>query len=1048
MAVFYSCIPESDPRSDENYVEATGVRVPNSIVYLSSHGTTGTYQLTPTLVPANATNKKLVYYATPDALDYFSVDQSGFIVAKKVMDDIDSVPIKIFSSTNPEAYTIISVIIENTEVEEINFSSPEMRVSFPSEPVQLDLVFKPYHGQDGRDVTYTSQNLEIATVNSSGLLSVLKPGIVTIIAKSSTLAGKTLEGRVQVRIGYAEGNYRLDVLDASPKFDQVVGNPEKITFSIQQLDKLSDPNPDIKWLVAGKRVQEQDGEWEFEYLPSVDSTRSTYTITVQITPKNEDTIYLTSPSISLYMPFTGFELHKNEPEGNIYIFGEELTFEPLMANSADSYDWYLKRKGESGDGNFVANTLHAVHNGKLKFTPLDYGSFVLTAKGKTQDTIAASIEFEFSVIKYVIGDRVQVYPQTGIEEKVPDSYDWYLHRYDPVAGADNFEDGIINKIRTDENFLFTSTNNNTFNYEATVEGWYIISGSPTLEGLPVYETVSGEKREMVRYTTPFRVWDKVGDSNIEYLIIDGAKVDTEYRPVIKWNQLGGVNSFVIEVVNENQIYIIDTQEARYDIRGIVFSDYSIILPLSMATLEQNFSVRIKQKGGVYCDKVSYTARTITQNQYAFLPYLNFSINRYINDMYEMGELLNYITSYKPADLLQSAENGNATFKIDIFTKQAYRNINKDLFPIIGENPYDNEYLLNIYNLVTAAINAYCFTEITALDFSYSQIDGSFGITLTIREEGYISQPPTNKQPYEFKQNYAANGRIETFDDFAINTKNTINAETTDQLFHAVSMGKRAVPIKGSPAEAVYNEATVILKDIIIDGMTDFEKVLAINDYLASHISSDKALIQYGKTTPKPADLYLFEGYHLEGALLTKNAVSQGVSKAFSLLCWMEGITVNTVLGQRNNVEHSWNKVLIGESWYNVDSFLARVERIDGVAINHAYFLRDDEYMIACGYKFFGIHPAATTDGTFEIEGSSLVENEAAIELAARSYLYSMTQTVYSFGLEFSQEFDTQAELKDVVIDQLQNALSDSGTTVKELLQITDRYFVVILSSPR
>lgn len=1048
IAVFYSCMPESDPRNDENYVEATGVRVPNSVVYLSSHGTTSSYQLTPTLVPDNATNKKLVYYATPEALEYFSVDQTGLIVAKKVMDDIDSVPIKIFSSTNPDAYTIVSVIIENTEVEEISFSSEEMRVSFPSDPVQLDLVFNPYHGQDGRDVTYTSQNTEIATVTSTGLMSVLKPGIVTIIARSSTLAGKTLEGRVQVRVGYAEGNYRLDVLDASPKFDQVVGNPQKITFSIQQLDALSDPNPDIKWLVAGKRVQEQDGEWEFEYLPGVDSTRSSYTITVQITPKNEDTIYLNSPMISLYMPFTGFELRKNEPETNIYIFGEELTFEPLMANSADSYDWYIKNKGESGDGKFVATTLHAAQNGKLIFTPSDYGSFVLTAKGKIEETVSSSREFEFTVIKYVIGDRVQVYPITGIEEKVPDSYDWYLHRYDPSIQTDNIEDSIIDKSRTQANFLFTSINNNTFNYEATAEGWYILSGSPTLEGLPVYETVGGEKREMVRYTTPFRIWEKVGDSNIEYLVIDGAKVETEYRPVIKWNQLGGVNSFIIEVVSNNQIYIIDTGEARYDNRGIIFSDYSVILPLDMATLEQNFSVRVKQKGGIYCDKVSYIARTIAQNQYSFLPYLNFGINRYIRDMYEMGELLNYIASYKPAEFLVGKEGGKATYKVDIFTKLVYRNLNKALYPVFGENPYDNEYLFNIYNLVHAAINAYCVIDITDLDFSYSLIDGSFGITLTINEEGYISQPPTEKQAYEFKQNYATDGRGETYDEFSINAKNTINAATTDELFHAVSMGKRPVPVKGSAAEAVFEEAKAILRDIIAAQMTDYEKVLAINDYLASHVSSDKALIQYSKITPKPADLYLFEGYHLEGALLTKNAVSQGVAKAFSLLCWMEGITANTVLGLRNNAPHSWNKVLIGESWYNVDSFLARVERADGVAINHAYFLRSDEYIIASGYKFFGSHPTAENDSSSLVEGSSIVENAEQIEIAARSYLYSKTQPVYSFGLEFSQDFESQAELKDIVMEQLQEALSGSETVIKELLQIADRYFVVILSSPR
>ncbi len=1044
MAVVLACTPSDDPRRSEDYVEATGVRVPNAIVYLSSHGATSSYQLEPSIVPENATNKKLVYYATPEALEYFSLDQTGLITAKKIMDDVDSVPIRIYSSTNPDAYTTVSVIIENVEVEELYFASPEMTVSFPSDPIQLDLLYKPYHAQDGRDVTYTSQNTEIVTVSPTGLMTVVKPGFVTIIARSSTLSGKTLEGRIQIRVGHAAGNYRLDVTDPSPKFDQVVGKPQAITFSILRLNMLSDPNPDIKWYVAGTRILEQNGKTEFKYTPAVDSTRSTFTITVQITPKNEDPIILESPPISLYMPFTGFELQKNEPSGNVYIFGEELTFEPLMANT-ESYDWYLKKKGATGGGKFIGTTLLSEQNGKLIFTPSEDGDFVLTAKGKSGNVEIMTKDYEFSVIKYVIGDRVQVYPVTNMEEKVPDSFDWYLHRYDPSSQSENIEDGIINKAGT---FLFTSVGDATFNYEATEEGWYVISSSPTVDGLPVYQEGGETPERMRRYTTPFRVWEKTGDSNIEYLVIDGAQVEGEYRPVIKWNQLAGANSFIIEVVSNNNIYIIDTSEARNDDRGIVFSDYSIILPLSIATLEQTFSVRVKQKGGVYCDKLTYAEKSIAANHYAFLPYINFSINRYIRDMYEMGELLNYITAYKPAEMLVGKEGGNATYKVNIFTRLIYRNINKTLYPVIGENPYEDDYLSNIYNITTAAINAYAVTNIIDLDFNYFQIDGSFDIIVTISEEEYISQPPTDKELYQFKQNYASGGRPDAYDDFAIHSKNTINATTSDQLFHAVSMGKRPLPTKGSAAEAIYNQAQDILRDIITSGMTEFEKVLAINDYLASNVNKDRALMQYAKMTPEPADLYLFEGYHLDGALLTKSAVSQGFSKAFSLLCWMEGITANVVLGLRSGAPHSWNKVLIGEDWYNVDSFLARVEREDGVAINYAYFLRSDEYMAACGYSAFGDHAAAINGDHSEIEGMALVDSEEQTELEIAYYLYSMTEGLYSFGLEFAQEFNTQKELKDIVLEQLQTVLDEGDKSVKELLQIADRYFVVVLTAPR
>ncbi|MDD4315803.1 MAG: Ig-like domain-containing protein [Clostridia bacterium] len=1038
------CMSDDDPRRDENYVEATGVRVPTSVVYLSSHGTTSSYQLEPTLVPANATNKKLVYYVSPDALDYFTVDQDGLIVAKKIMEDIDSVPLRIYSSTNPDAYTIVAVVIENIEVEEIFFSQPEMKVNFPSDTIQLDLRYEPYHAQDGRDVTYTSQNEEILTVDSTGLMTIKKPGIVSIVATSSTLSGKTLGGTIQITVSYAPGNFRLDVTEATPKFDQVIGNPEKITFSILGLDALSDPNPDIKWLVAGKRILSQNGEREYEYLPETDSTRASFYITVLITPKNEDTITLTSPLISLYMPFTGFALNKNEPSGSVYRFGEPLTFEPLMQNT-DTYDWYLSKQGESGVGKHVGSTRLSEQNGKLIFTPDDYGAFVLTARGKSGDTVISTKTYEFTIIKYVVGDRVQISPQIGIEEKVPDSFDWYLHRYDPEVQSENIVDCLINK---QGDYVFTTNRNAVFNYEATEAGWYVLSSTATFGGLPVYENIGGVDQQMVRYSTPFRIWQKQGESNIEYLVVDGAKAGTEYRPVIKWNQLGGVNSFVVEVVTGGGIYIIDTGDRENDTRGIVFSDYSIILPLSMATLEQTFSVRVKQKGGVYCEKVTYTAKAISQNQYYFLPYLNFSINRYIRDMYEMGELLNYITTYKPTELLQQRSDGEATFKINIYTKLVYRNINKDSFPVVGQNPYQNEYLSNIYNIVTAAINAYALTDITAMDFEYSDIDGSFNIILTVDEKSYISQPSPQKSPYQFEQNYETEARQVAYDEFAINAKETINATTSDQLYYAVSIGKRPLPTKGSAAEAIFNEAKVILRDIISDDMTDFRKVLAINDYLASHINSNKALIQYAKMTPKPADLYLFEGYHLEGAILGKNAVSQGVSKAFSLLCWMEGIATNTVLGTKSGVAHSWNKVLIGESWYNVDSYLARVEREDGVALNHAYFLRSDEYMSLGGYNAYGSYPIALDNCDIsQVEGTVTVFTEEQTETAVRSHTYNIDSAVYSFGLEFGADFETQKEFRDIALEQIQEALNGTGIILKELLQVADRYFVVILASP-
>ena len=209
----------------------------------------------------------------------------------------------------------MSVIIEYVEVREIYFGSQEIQVLYNSEPIPLDIRYKPYHAQDGRDVMFTSQNPEVATVDNTGILSVHSVGTTTVIARGTTLGGKIIEGTITVKVVYSKGNYRLDVTPAAPRYEQVIGNPYEISFHIIRLDPHSDPNPDIKWRVGGNRIMSQNGKWEYKYSPDPDSTPATFTITVEITPKNEQTIILESLPITLYKKFMGFEVTINQPTG-------------------------------------------------------------------------------------------------------------------------------------------------------------------------------------------------------------------------------------------------------------------------------------------------------------------------------------------------------------------------------------------------------------------------------------------------------------------------------------------------------------------------------------------------------------------------------------------------------------------------------------------------------------------------------------------------------------------------------------------------------------
>ena len=107
---------DDDSGYDEDYIEVTAIRVSMPIVYLSPDGAASSYQLRPTVIPENATNKKLYYYVSPKGLEYISVDEDGLITAKKITEEGQMIPLRIYSASNPDAYVIINVVVEIAEV--------------------------------------------------------------------------------------------------------------------------------------------------------------------------------------------------------------------------------------------------------------------------------------------------------------------------------------------------------------------------------------------------------------------------------------------------------------------------------------------------------------------------------------------------------------------------------------------------------------------------------------------------------------------------------------------------------------------------------------------------------------------------------------------------------------------------------------------------------------------------------------------------------------------------------------------------------------------
>lgn len=164
-------------------------------------------------------------------------------------------------------------------------------------------------------------------------------------------------------------------------------------------------------------------------------------------------------------------------------------------------------------------------------------------------------------------------------------------------------------------------------------------------------------------------------------------------------------------------------------------------------------------------------------------------------------------------------------------------------------------------------------------------------------------------------------RSADFEDFAITKKNagTMAVYNSESLWWALEHNYLPVfPAKNTKAEAFYEEAKSILRTIVNDDMTEYEKALAIFEYLVDMVSYDYDALDAAGSDGGPNNVC----YFLEGVFEYKRAVCDGKSKAFVLLCRMEGIECVRDWGESyiaGQAGHAWNYIKIDGVWYMVDT---------------------------------------------------------------------------------------------------------------------------------
>lgn len=137
--------------------------------------------------------------------------------------------------------------------------------------------------------------------------------------------------------------------------------------------------------------------------------------------------------------------------------------------------------------------------------------------------------------------------------------------------------------------------------------------------------------------------------------------------------------------------------------------------------------------------------------------------------------------------------------------------------------------------------------------------------------------------------------------------------------------------------------------VIAPGMTDMDKLLAIHDFLADKITySAPTKPVYNKDGTPQLDsdgnqVYDFADsvFTPYGALVNYDAVCQGYSLAFKLLCDRAGLTCGYAVSTIES--HMWNVVEYNENIYHVDVTWDDPKLSNGMPIvQHKFFLISDE----------------------------------------------------------------------------------------------------------
>lgn len=496
---------------------------------------------------------------------------------------------------------------------------------------------------------------------------------------------------------------------------------------------------------------------------------------------------------------------------------------------------------------------------------------------------------------------------------------------------------------------------------------------------------------------------------------------------IKYSFLDKLNHGLYSFIYENRIiFDVLIKVKEKDVTNI-FIDYDVNYPYATLTFDEvsgyNYSYSLDDTAYINChsgDIINITDKFTEHN-------LSIKCD---------DKITNYVIEELPN---QASEYASNTFTYQGNTYDHYADSIEDIrtiieyyalakYPSVGGTKYE----FSFYNSLTTngeEIYAHIVKDVLSIPYglTYQYTTGSKKVDFILKSSGKFNSLITTQEKTDVTTTYfAPSNRSDDFNDFYIeNCSKTQEIRSIYEL-EALNVGIKPI-ILDETALLVYNKAKEILRTYVSDDMNEFEKLKAIYDYLGSYVTYDDALLSISTNR---SDYASFTSY---AALINGIAVCDGIASAYKLLCIIEGIRCEEIIGSAKGGGHAWNKVYVGGACFGVDATWSRAKFDGEYRITHTYFLVDEINLINFGDSHHYEQGDSTSFNITDVANNNLGYYEL--------FVYDGYDLICSSKLEY--EFMLLA-LKNH--NQTFIELKLDGVTYSEIRTITSSYYTLYYST--